>query len=110
MNYKQEGLIGPAAVAKKLQNWQQTERPDLINATIDYIAQEWFDNRQARIAAVYSVYVKFRNLGAKGDSEAAVLAVELERLLARHGSLELRFKIPSTPMRRRTDRAGELRH
>ena len=80
------GLIGPATIAEKLLNWHQSDSPDLIDATIQYITDEWVEYREASVAAVYSVYLKFRDLGATGNSDAAILATELDRLLEQNRS------------------------
>ena len=92
-------LTGPAIVAEQLQNWLPTDSPDIINATTQYIAQEWLHNRKASSTAVYSVYALARDLGATGDSEAAVIACALERLLEQQGCLELSFSAGTTNQR-----------
>ena len=110
MKNHNESLTGPAIVARQLQNWQQSDSPDIINAMTQYIAEEWLENRRASSKAVYSVYVMSRDLGAKGDLDAAAIAGALERLLVQHGYLELRFTIVPTPKRRQGDLIGQTRH
>jgi len=110
MKNNKESLIGPTIVARQLQNWPQSDSPDIINATTQYIAQEWLKNRRASSKAVYSVYVMSRDLSAKGDVEAAAIACALERLLVQHGFLEIRLTIGPTPKRRRSDLIGQTRH
>ena len=106
----EDGLLGPEIVARRLQSWQLSDSPDIINATIQYIAEEWLGNRKASSTAVYTVYAMFRDLGATGDVDAAVIACALEKLLEQHGSLDLSFTLMPIPNRRRSDLIRQTRH
>jgi hypothetical protein len=83
-----QGLTGPAHVAERLQKWHQSDCPDLIDATIQYVTEEWSEDREASVAAVYSVYVRFWNLGESGNIEAGKLASELASLLEQRRRVE----------------------
>ena len=105
-----EGLTGPSEIARRLRIWNQLDSPDIINATVQYVAHEWSANREASANAVHSVYVVLRNLGATGDAEAAVIACALERLLEQHGCLRLSFDGDFNPLRRHGERNFQARH
>jgi len=105
-----EGLVGSGEIAGRLRIWNKLDSPDIINATVQYVAHEWSANRAASPNAVHSVYAMLRNLGAAGDAEAAVIACALERLLEQHGFLRLSFDGGSNPLRRCGEKNFQARH
>lgn len=109
-NNNNSELKGTATVARQLHRWLPSDGPDLITATKQYVAQEWLQDRQTSSHAVYSIYVVARDLGAKGDREAAVIACALESLLERQGCLALSFSDAHRLRRRRDDVISRYSH
>ena len=109
-NNNNSELKGTATVARQIHRWLPSDSPDLITATKQYVADEWLHDRQASSQAVYSIYAVARDLGAKGDREAAVIACTLQVLLERQGCLAMSFSNLPSLRRRRDDLIGRISH
>jgi hypothetical protein len=103
-------LRGTPWVARQLESWIPSDSPDLILATTQYVAKEWLDERETPSQAVYSIYAAARDLGARGDGEAAVIACALQALLEQQGCLAQSFSHVRSLRRRRGDLIGRHQH